>query len=150
MEETLDAGEIQQRMKMIRGEMGHDMRTLVTNARTLSDWRYYWNKYPWALCGAAAVIGYVLVPPRHAIATTTVVHAPAEGGKQQKRTLKAMILGAITSAAMNGLSAYASKVTNEFIKTGKLDIPGLTGFGGFGQQHDRPGSEVQRHEEPHY
>jgi hypothetical protein len=38
------------------------VETIVQSARTLSDWRYYVNNHPFLLAGAAAGLGFLLIP----------------------------------------------------------------------------------------
>ena len=45
-------------------ELVTNVNDLVTNARQLTDWRYYVKAAPWASVGAAAAVGYMLVPRR--------------------------------------------------------------------------------------
>jgi|GEM_PF-3551442 len=148
MAETTDISDIQRQMSEIRGEMRHDMNTLVTNARTLSDWRYYVRNYPWACLGAAAFVGYLLVPPRIAVA------APApraseppprthteQKEKEQKKGLAGVVMGMVMSAALQGASGIARNVVTHYLETGKLEIPGMNMLRKPQEQH---------HEEPHY
>lgn len=61
---STEIAEIQQQMHQVRKRAGVDVHDLVENARALTDWRRYWRRHPWAWCGAAAVLGYCLVPSR--------------------------------------------------------------------------------------
>ena len=58
------AEEIQRQMARIRCELHEDMTGIVANARTMTDWRYYVGRYPWACVGAAVLAGYFIVPRR--------------------------------------------------------------------------------------
>lgn len=147
MSETTDVADIQRQMSEIRGEMRHDMQTLVTNARTLSDWRYYVRNYPWACLGAAAFVGYLLVPPRIAVAApapTSGEPPPRTHGeqkqKEQKKGLTGVVMGMVMSAAMRGASGLATKMVNHYLETGKFEFPGM-------KMPRQP--EGQPHEEPH-
>jgi hypothetical protein len=148
MNETIDVTEIQRQMSQIRGEMRHDMQSLVSNAKTLSDWRYYVRNYPWACMGAAMFAGYILVPSR--IAIPTPVPQPAEPAprpqavqqdKEQKKGLAGVVLGMVMSAAMRGASAVAMKAVNQYLETGKFDLMGM------GTPPRQP--QGQHYEEPH-
>ena len=149
MAETTDIADIQRQMSEIRGEMRHDMNTLVTNARTLSDWRYYVRNYPWACLGAAAFVGYLLVPPRIAVAAPASHAAespPRTHGhqkeKEQKKGLAGMVMGMVMSAALQGASGVAKRAVTQYLETGKLEIPGLGML--------RQPQQEQPHEEPHF
>jgi hypothetical protein len=148
MNDTTNVAEIQRQMSEIRGEMRHDMQTLVSNARTLSDWRYYVRNYPWACMGAAAFVGYLLVPPRIAVAAPAPPRSePAprthteQKEKEQKKGLAGVVMGMVMSAALRGASGIAMKVVNQYLETGKLELPG------FKMPQQRQG---QPHEEPHF
>ena len=51
-------------MQQVRCNMGDDVGEFVQSARTLSDWRYYARKYPWACLAGAAALGFWIVPKR--------------------------------------------------------------------------------------
>lgn len=55
---------IQAQMRNMRCEVGDDVQGIVENARTLTDWHYYVRTYPWACLGAAAAVGYLVIPTR--------------------------------------------------------------------------------------
>lgn len=61
------AEEIQREMRQVRAELRGDMQQIVEQANGLSDWQAYVRAYPWAAMGAAAVVGYLLVPARPVI-----------------------------------------------------------------------------------
>src|SRR5207245_5945105 len=61
---STEAEELQRRMQEVRMNLGVEMHDLVENARTIADWRHYWRTHPWACCGAAAAIGFLVVPSR--------------------------------------------------------------------------------------
>jgi hypothetical protein len=50
---------IQQRMREVRRELGHD---LAMSARDITDWRSYVRASPWLAVGSAVAIGYLLAP----------------------------------------------------------------------------------------
>jgi hypothetical protein len=51
-------------MAEIRCSLDAEMTGIVSSARVMSDWRHYVRSYPWACMGAAAAIGYLVVPKR--------------------------------------------------------------------------------------
>lgn len=63
------ANQIRQRMAYIRRELDQDMENVERDARTLLNWRYYINSYPWASVGIAAAVGYLVVPRKLEIQT---------------------------------------------------------------------------------
>ena len=58
------ADEIERQMHALRSELREDVQDIVENARVMTDWQYYVRSYPWLCLGAAAALGYVLVPAR--------------------------------------------------------------------------------------
>jgi len=61
---SVRADRVRREMRSIRRELGDNVEELVENAERLMDWRYYVNRYPWAVIGGAALLGYFLVPRR--------------------------------------------------------------------------------------
>ncbi|HTI52037.1 MAG TPA: hypothetical protein VL475_13830 [Planctomycetaceae bacterium] len=59
-----EIADIKQQMRQVRMSMRVDVHELVKNARSLTDWRHHWRLHPWASCGAAAVLGFLVVPRR--------------------------------------------------------------------------------------
>lgn len=58
------ADDICRRMDAIRQTAGEEVETIVQSARALSDWRYYAKNHPWLCAGAAAGLGFMLIPRR--------------------------------------------------------------------------------------
>ena len=58
--------DICRQMEEVRRTAGAEMETIVQSARALSDWRYYVHNHPFLVAGAAAAVGYLLVPKKHA------------------------------------------------------------------------------------
>jgi len=54
--------ELRQRMAQIRSATHGDVETILTGLRQNLDWRYHLERHPWAFAGAAAFLGYLLVP----------------------------------------------------------------------------------------
>jgi hypothetical protein len=66
---------LHQRMQETRSQLDQDMqllmdaaRGLAREARGLVDWRRNVKRYPWLAVGAAAALGYFLVPKRNKVA----------------------------------------------------------------------------------
>ena len=53
---------IQREMAIARRELYEDARSVVKNAKELTDWRHYVREYPWLSVGAAFAVGYLVVP----------------------------------------------------------------------------------------
>jgi len=61
------AEEIQREMREVRAELRGGVQQIVEQASGLGDWQQYVKAYPWLSLGAAAVIGYMIVPTRPVI-----------------------------------------------------------------------------------
>ena len=59
-----EINEIQRRMAQIRHELHEEVREAVKGAQSLTDWRSQVRNHPWLALGAAAVMGYMIVPRR--------------------------------------------------------------------------------------
>lgn len=64
MPDPVTAEEIRQEMSNVRRDLSLNYGEVVDNARDMADWRYYVRNYPWASLGAAAALGYLVVPNR--------------------------------------------------------------------------------------
>jgi hypothetical protein len=54
--------EIERQMAVLRSVLEHDVKELASEARTLTDWRHHFQRHPWLFCGAAAALGFLVVP----------------------------------------------------------------------------------------
>ncbi len=69
MSDNRDAESLQREMARVRDVLVDEVEGIVTNARELSDWRYYVRRHPWACVGAAAAVGFLAVPRRLQVVT---------------------------------------------------------------------------------
>ena len=51
-------------MQQLRCEIDGDMEDMAASARTMVDWKHYVKTYPWVCLGAAAALGFLIVPKR--------------------------------------------------------------------------------------
>jgi len=58
------AEQIQREMREVRADLRGNVQEMVDQASGLTDWQEYVKAYPWVSLGAAAVVGYLLVPSR--------------------------------------------------------------------------------------
>jgi hypothetical protein len=56
------ANDLRQRMAQIRSASHGDVETILIGLRKNLDWRYHLQRHPWAFAGAAALLGYWLMP----------------------------------------------------------------------------------------
>ena len=99
--------ELQRQMHRVRTSLGVEVHDLVENARAITDWRRYWRNHPWAWCGAAAILGYVLVPPRRfgqadvrTVAELTRAEVERASGASAAAPQRRGIVANLTSMAM--------------------------------------------------
>ena len=92
--------EIRDRMAMIRQRIDEQSDEVVAQVNELSDWRSYVRRHPWVSVGAAAALGFVLVPSR------AKPSAEGSSGDAKKRAaafttdeLKEVLIGAAKRAA---------------------------------------------------
>lgn len=56
------AEQIRRSMAFIRRELDEDVAEVEQSARTLLNWKFYLQNYPWASVAVAAAVGYLVVP----------------------------------------------------------------------------------------
>jgi hypothetical protein len=64
MNDPPPADAVRARMQQIRCEMDQDLEYMVETARKMVDWKHYVKTYPWVCLGAAAALGFLIVPKR--------------------------------------------------------------------------------------
>lgn len=113
---ALTGDEILERMAIIRLRIDEQSDEVVAQVNALSDWRSYVRRYPWASVGAAAVLGYVLVPSR--------AKPGAEGSTRDSTKhpaafttdeLRSVLIGAARKAATAYVSKTLGSVVNSFV-----------------------------------
>jgi hypothetical protein len=121
-----EADAIELQMRQVRTELRRDVQGLATSARELTDWTTYVRRYPWLCLGAAAALGYLLVPQRAKVVRpdpqdlqdlvkheklVVTMPPPARPGKD----FTSMLVGMATSALVNGGMAILSKQIDQFV-----------------------------------
>jgi len=125
MTTTDNAEEIQQEMRQVRRELTEDMQEIVDNARVMTDWRHYVKSYPWATVGAAAALGYWLVPSKSryvgpdAAAIGDIMKAQMQAAQssveKHKKGIAATIVGLAASALLQGGIALGKQQLTKFM-----------------------------------
>jgi len=67
-----EAEKIRKEMARIRRGLPGEIQDIKESARTMTDYRYYLQRHPWACMGAAVAIGYLIVPNRTRIVSPDV------------------------------------------------------------------------------
>lgn len=68
------------RMQGVRCDIDQDLEDVSASARSMVDWKHYVTAYPWVCLGAAAVLGFLIVPKR-STATNADAATPTEPAK---------------------------------------------------------------------
>ena len=124
---TPAAEEIQRQMRDVRSELRNDVQELVDNARVMTDWHYYVRSYPWLCLGAAAAVGYLLVPSRvqvfkpdaQMLADLVRQHQVAVKSEVKPQPSSGLLGGLVNmaaGAALQGAMAIASQQLNQFLR----------------------------------
>lgn len=117
-----DITEIQRRMARIRHELHEDVREAVKGAQSLTDWRSQVRSHPWLALGAAAAVGYLLVPRRHAapaivaVAPAAAVQPSVAASEKKKRWgLIGSAFGLLAPIAVRAAQNYAIQYLEQWI-----------------------------------
>ena len=106
--------EIRERMALIRQRIDEQSEEVAAQVTALSDWRSYVRRYPWISVGAAAMLGYVLVPSRAQADTERLTR----GDRKHRAAfttdeLRSVLIGAARKAA----TVYASKTLGSVVNS---------------------------------
>jgi hypothetical protein len=131
MTQITEADLIRQKMRRIRHKMDDDVEGLVQNASKLMDYHYYLTNYPWATLGAAAIIGYLLVPSSSPKPQETKLHLDPEqlehiierqgivvqtkNAAEKKQTVRSTIFGWLARTAVNAALAYGTVYVDQAV-----------------------------------
>jgi len=122
--------EIRRKMGQIRRELHEDIREVVAGAEAATDWRRYVRSYPWAAVGAAAVVGFLVVPkasrsaPRDAARQSDVAEVRDElrqatqaalKGEDKRRSLVGAALAMVAPLAWRFAQNYALAYVEQWI-----------------------------------
>lgn len=143
---TSDADDIARQMRDVRTELREDVQEIVDNARVMTDWQHYVRSYPWLCLGAAAAVGYLLVPPRvqvikpdpQLLAELVKQHQVQVKAKVQPQpgpTLMGRLVNMGAGMALQGAMAVASHGLNQFLQ--QLTAPPPESTGGSNREEPR-------------
>ena len=145
--------EIQRRMAQIRRELHEEVREAVKGAQSLTDWRSQVRNHPWLALGAAAAVGYLIVPRRQRPAPAIVAvpraaavpPAIAAAARKKKRWgLIGSAFGLLAPIAVRAAQNYAIQYLEQWIAAQPAGAVGLAvrrrarSRGGPGRAADRP------------
>jgi hypothetical protein len=110
-------------MQDIRRDLNDCADAVLKKARTQFDWRHYVASHPWTALGAAAAVGFFLVP-RRACSKTGDPEAVTEAVDRVARAIHPSPLSSAVTGAMSGIAAriayeglsLVSQYLREFVK----------------------------------
>jgi hypothetical protein len=128
MSKLPSAEAIQAQMRSVRCEVGADVQGIVENARVLTDWHYYVRTYPWICIGAAAAVGYLVIPTRvhyvkpdpatlAELARQHKVVVQQTASSQPKPGMLAAVVGMATSALLQGGLGLAKQGLSTYLES---------------------------------
>lgn len=143
MDYTADGERIRSRMAEVRRELDEDVNGIVENARTLTSWRYYVRKYPWACMAGAAALGYLAVPRQYEI------HSPdAETLEKLARKNRLVVKHKPEVQARGGLVGGLFSLTSGLLVRGLLAYIGRKVGGAAGRTADAQQEQDEKPESP--
>jgi hypothetical protein len=149
---TEDVRDIQRRMAQIRRDLHEEVKEAVKGAQSLTDWRSQVKSHPWLALGAAAAVGYLIVPRRRRPETPTIVAvnpvaaAPAAGPSavatpsspsRKGGSILGSAFGLLAPIAVRAAQNYAIQYMEQWLaaQQGGIGPAPAPGFGA------RPGTE---------
>jgi hypothetical protein len=109
-------------MERLREAIVAQADDVVTEARRMADWRHQYGKMPWAWIGAAAAVGFLIVPRKPNPPTTLSADQIAEIVKANgsvpfdptpRRSLASVLAGQLGKLAINAAVSFArAKILN--------------------------------------
>ncbi len=113
---------VRARMQGIRCDIDQDLEDVSASAHSMVDWKHYVETYPWICLGAAAALGYLMVPKRSPTAV-----APTEPAKSDRPAAKAesaampgwvnALVAAVAGIAVREAIAYLGQNAGKFLAT---------------------------------
>lgn len=118
------SNDIPKQMQQVRRELVGDVQALAENVQVLTDWRHYVKSHPWLCLGAAAVVGYAIIPkarsaqPLDAAAMKELLDAAkahpsappkASGG------ITSVLFGMVTSTLLQAGMGLVTQHLNDFL-----------------------------------
>lgn len=120
MSDSREADRIRREMERVRRNLDHHAGGFVDTGRKMLDWHHYVRAHPWLTTGAAAALGYLLVPQR-----TTVIRPDAETLERLAKKNRLVVKPQHGGESRGGLGGYLIKVlANAFVRTA---VPYLAG-----------------------
>ena len=117
-------------MQQLRRKIGGEMEDMSASARTMIDWKHYVKTYPWVCLGAAAALGFLIVPKRSKAinaepATPTELtksgHLVVQPAPAAARGWVEGLLAIVVSIAVREVIAYLGQSAGRLLGCGRHD-----------------------------
>src|SRR5271166_4685505 len=115
---------VRARMQGIRCDIDQDLEDVSASARSLVDWKHYVKAYPWVCLGAAAALGFLIVPKRTAAASADLP-TPTEPAKTGNPVVPSAptaargvfdaLVGAVAGIAVREVIAYLGQNAEKYL-----------------------------------
>ena len=113
-------------MAGVRSSLSSDVEQVTSNAKELTDWKYYVKQHPLVVAGAAAALGYLLVPNRTEVVQPSarelrklakndkvyISNKPQKASRDRSLLDKGLSIAAVF--ATRAITAYASQQFGKF------------------------------------
>jgi hypothetical protein len=117
-------------MAEARSRLHREMREVVQDASSATDWRTYVRSRPWLAIGAAFGVGYFLVPARHRRVTYVEAPSTTEVALQPAGKTKSSLAFSALKWALMGLGPIALRAAQSYAVNHVEDLLARYQFGG--------------------
>ena len=122
------ADAVRDRMQQLRCEIDGDVEDMAASARTLVDWRHYVKTYPWVCLGAAAAVGFLIVPKRsRAIRTDSATVTEAAGTGHPVVQPAPTATAGLINALLTTVATIAVRKATAYVGQGAGRLLGING-----------------------
>jgi len=120
------ADDISAKMRQVRVDLHDDMDNVVESAREMTDWKTYVHRYPWVCLGAAAAIGYLVIPAKVRVvspdpkallklAKDNKLVVDADPTPKASSGIAGALFGFVANAATRAAIAYVSQQAGKYV-----------------------------------
>ena len=114
---------VRARMQGIRCEIDQDLEDVSASARSMVDWKHYVQAYPWLCLGAAAALGFLIVPKRSAARNADLAtpaktgHPVVHSARAAARGLVDALVATVVSIAVHEATVYLGQAAGSLLGT---------------------------------
>lgn len=113
-----DAEMLQRRMNSVRHELDDNFQEITGRVREFGVWQSYVRSYPWVCLGAAAILGYLMIPRKQKPQVSGISlparealfgGLPSVSNSNSHPSVREVAVNFLATAMMRGASDYISK-----------------------------------------